>query len=210
MAQPPEVRRRTEARARLEWTSTERFAWRVRDGPNEQTCLLVCSQLGQPICKLGGGEDGLKSHGQSGAVPFERTLSARVRQLGRPPMIAVDERASWSVRCDRLEPLRSRAGSLDDHHSRDGRNDASPRAAGSRGSDRQPSGPRPAKRGSVARALSARAIERDPSPQGEGAAQNLERGGRTLSESPDLMRAWHRARRHQGQALRVVAKGDQP
>jgi hypothetical protein len=43
-----------------------------------------------------------------------------------------------------------------------------------------------------------------PEPQGEGAAQTSN-GEVVSSESPDLIRARHRARRHQGQALRVVA-----
>jgi hypothetical protein len=43
-----------------------------------------------------------------------------------------------------------------------------------------------------------------PEPAGRGGRPNLN-GEVVSSESPDLIRAWHRARRHQGQALRVAA-----
>jgi hypothetical protein len=43
-----------------------------------------------------------------------------------------------------------------------------------------------------------------PEPEGRGGRPSLN-GEVASSESPDLIRAWHRARRHQDQALRVVA-----
>jgi len=177
--------------------------WSVRDAPLERSRSLALAAWTTGCSRNGrGGEDGLKSHGQSGAVPIERTLSARVRQLGRPPMTCGGPNGQSDAivlsHCARVQ------AAWTTNHSRDGRNDAPPRAASSRGSDRQPSGPRPAQRGLGRAGPSARAIERDPSPQGEGAAQTSN-GEVVRSESPDLIRARHRARRHQGQGLRVVA-----
>jgi len=91
----------------------------------------------------------------------------------------------WSVRCDRLEPLCSRAGSLDDQP-QPGRPQWCANA--SRKLPRQRSSAvRPETRvAGLGRAgPSARAIERDPSPQGEGAAQTSN-GEVVRSESPDL------------------------